>query len=107
MKNFKTLATAAALTALPTLALAQDAAPGFDEIGPYIMTTLPFLIVGSVLLEAFFNIPGMGNLLLVAINERDFPVIQTFTAIFAVIFIVSNILTDVLYALVDPRVRLS
>ncbi len=71
-----------------------------------IMTTLPFLIVGSVLLEYYFNIPGMGNRLLGAIADKDFPVIQTFTAIFAVVFILSNILTDVLYALVDPRVRL-
>ncbi|MEL6960923.1 MAG: ammonium transporter, partial [Pseudomonadota bacterium] len=46
MKFFKTLSVAGALTALPTLALAQDAAPGFDEIGPYIMTTLLFLVGG-------------------------------------------------------------
>jgi Amt family ammonium transporter len=46
MKLLKTLSVAGALTALPTLALAQDAAPGFDEIGPYIMTTLLFLIGG-------------------------------------------------------------
>ena len=73
-----------------------------------VMTTLPFLIVGSVLLEYYFTIPGMGNLLLTAIlSDRDFPVIQAFTAVFAVIFIVSNVLTDVFYALVDPRVRLS
>jgi peptide/nickel transport system permease protein len=71
-----------------------------------VMTTLPFLIMGSVLLEYFFNIPGMGNRLLSAINDRDLPVIETFTAMFAIVIIVSNILTDVLYALVDPRVRL-
>lgn len=71
-----------------------------------IMTTLPFLIMGSVLLEFFFNIPGMGNRLLGAIYDRDLPVIETFTAMFAVLFILSNILTDVLYAFVDPRVRL-
>ena len=72
-----------------------------------IMTTLPFLIMGSLLLERFFSIPGMGNTLLSAVYDRDFPVIQSFTALFAVIFILSNILTDVLYAVVDPRVRLS
>ena len=48
-----------------------------------------------------------GKLLIDAITNRDFPIVQTFTAIFAGIFILSNILTDVLYALVDPRVRLS
>lgn len=70
-----------------------------------IMITLPFLITGSILLEVFFNIPGMGSTLLGAIEDKDFPVIQAFTAVFAGVFIVSNILTDVLYALVDPRVR--
>lgn len=72
-----------------------------------IMTTLPFLIMGSLLLEVYFNIPGMGRVLYKAIQEQDFPVVQVFVAIFAALFILSNILTDVLYALVDPRVRLS
>jgi len=72
-----------------------------------IMTTLPFLIMGSLLLEVYFNIPGMGRVLYKAIQEQDFPVIQSFVTIFAALFILSNILTDVLYALVDPRVRLS
>lgn len=72
-----------------------------------IMITLPFLITGSILLEMFFGIPGMGQTLITAINDKDFPVIQGFTAIFAAVFIVSNILTDVMYALVDPRVRVS
>ena len=71
-----------------------------------IMITLPFLITGSILLEMYFNIPGMGKVLIAAINAKDFPVIQGFTAVFAALFIVSNILTDVLYAVVDPRVRL-
>jgi len=72
-----------------------------------IMTTLPFLVMGSLLLEVYFNIPGMGRVLYKAIQEQDFPVVQAFVAIFAALFILSNILTDVLYALVDPRVRLS
>ncbi len=71
-----------------------------------IMITLPFLITGSILLEMYFNIPGMGRRLILAINAKDFPVIQAFTAIFAALFIVTNILTDVLYAIFDPRVRL-
>jgi len=72
-----------------------------------LMITFPFLIMGSILLEVYFNIPGMGKMLITAINGADFPVIQSFTAVFAVIFILSNILTDVLYAIADPRVRLS
>lgn len=73
----------------------------------YVMITLPFLITGSIVMEMYFNIPGMGRTLITAINSKDFPVIQAFTAVFAAIFILTNILTDVLYALVDPRVRLS
>lgn len=72
-----------------------------------IMVTLPFLIMGSLLLEVFFGIPGMGKTLYKAITDNDFPVTQVFVALFAIFFILSNILTDVLYALVDPRVRLS
>ncbi len=72
-----------------------------------IMITLPFLVMGSLLLEVYFNIPGMGRALFAAITDNDFPVTQTLVAIFAGIFILTIVLTDVLYALVDPRVRLS
>ena len=72
-----------------------------------VMITLPFLIMGSLLLEVYFNIPGMGRALYDSIVQSDFPVAQTLVAIFAGVFILSVILTDVLYALVDPRVRLS
>lgn len=72
-----------------------------------IMISLPFVVTGSILVEVYFNIPGMGRTLIGAIRSSDFPVIQTFTALFAALFIASNILTDVLYALADPRVRLS
>jgi peptide/nickel transport system permease protein len=72
-----------------------------------VVISLPFLIMGSILLEQFFGIPGMGRTLIAAVREKDFPVVQSFTAIFSAIYIVTIILTDVLYALVDPRVRLS
>ena len=55
----------------------------------------------------YFRIPGMGFNLISALNASDFPVIQAFVAVLAALFIISIILTDVLYALVDPRVRLS
>ena len=72
-----------------------------------VMITLPFLITGSFLLEMYFSIPGMGATLIHSILAKDLPVVQCFTAVFAGLFIATNILTDVLYALVDPRVRLS
>ena len=59
MKNIKTLALGAALLALPSMALAQDAAPTFDEIGPYIMTTLLFLVAGFLV---FFMAAGFAML---------------------------------------------
>jgi len=69
--------------------------------------TLPFLITGSILLETYFGIPGMGQTLISAVNAKDFPMVQAFTAVFAALYILTNILTDVLYALVDPRIRLA
>ena len=72
-----------------------------------IMISLPFLIVGSILLEMFFSIPGMGRTLITAIVAKDFPVVEYMSALFAAVVILTVILTDVLYALVDPRVRLS
>lgn len=72
-----------------------------------VMISLPFLLEGAIVVEVYFGIPGMGRTLIGAIESKDFPVIETFTALLAGIFILSNILTDVLYALVDPRVRLS
>jgi peptide/nickel transport system permease protein len=71
-----------------------------------VMITLPFLVTGSILLEQFFGIPGMGYTLLSAITNGDFPVVEVFTAVFAGLFILSLIATDILYALFDPRVRL-
>jgi peptide/nickel transport system permease protein len=71
-----------------------------------VMITLPFLIEGSILVEMYFGIPGMGRTLITAINAKDFPIVQSVTAVFAGVVIITVILTDVLYALVDPRVRL-
>ncbi len=72
-----------------------------------VMITLPFVVVGSLLLEVYFSIPGLGQTLFTHVTNKDFPVTQSIVALLAIIFIASNILTDVLYALVDPRVRLS
>jgi peptide/nickel transport system permease protein len=73
----------------------------------HVMISLPFLIVGSILLEYYFSIPGMGRSLITAIGSKDFPVVRYMSALFALVVILTVILTDVLYAVVDPRVRLS
>lgn len=71
-----------------------------------VIVTIPFLILGSLLLERFFGIPGIGSLTVDAVNTSDLPVIMAMVVISAVLLIVFNILTDVCYALVDPRIRL-
>ena len=76
---------------------------------PILTTTvlsIPFLITGSLLLEMYFGIPGMGNLLLNAINNADYPVIRTLTYVYSLLYIAGSILTDISYTLVDPRVIL-
>jgi len=66
--------------------------------------SIPFLITGSLLLEMYFGIPGMGNLMLNAINSHDYPVIRTLVYIYSLLYIAGSILTDISYTLVDPRV---
>ena len=67
---------------------------------------LPGIFVGSFLIEVFFSIPGLGREVLLAVNRSDYPVIQAVTVYLAVITMVVNLATDVLYKLVDPRVVL-
>lgn len=72
----------------------------------YVIIQLPFLILGALLLESFFSIPGLGGMTLNALNSSDFPVIRAMTVLSAVAYIIFSVLTDVMYTLVDPRVRL-
>jgi peptide/nickel transport system permease protein len=64
------------------------------------------LLTGSVIVESIFSWPGVGLLALDATNARDFPVIQALALLGSFLFIVMNLGVDVLYAWVDPRVRL-
>lgn len=66
--------------------------------------SIPFLITGSLLLEVYFGIPGMGNLMINAINNADYPVIRTLVYVYSLLYIGGSILTDISYTLVDPRV---
>ncbi|MFP8881757.1 MAG: ABC transporter permease [Myxococcota bacterium] len=68
---------------------------------------IPFLILGAFLLERFFSIPGLGDILINAINTGDFPIIKGLSVLIAIAYSFFNLLTDVLYAFVDPRVQLS
>lgn len=71
-----------------------------------VVIEMPFLITGSVLIENFFGIPGLGGTLIKALNDSDFPTIKAFTVISALAYMVFNLLADVLYSIVDPRVKL-
>ncbi len=72
----------------------------------YVILRIPFLILGSLLIESFFGIPGLGGITLKAVNSSDFPVIKAMSVLSAIAIIIFNLLTDVLYKVVDPRVQL-
>ena len=74
--------------------------PILTNVGIY----LPGLFVGSFLLEVFFSIPGLGREIVTAVNRSDFPVIKAVTVYLAVLTMIINLLVDVMYKLVDPRV---
>jgi peptide/nickel transport system permease protein len=69
-----------------------------------VVLAIPFLFLGSLLLERFFGIPGLGYLMVEAIGSRDYFVINAMTYISAILFVLFNLITDICYALVDPRV---
>ena len=69
-----------------------------------ISTQLPGVFIGSFLIEVFFSIPGLGREVFTAVNRSDYPVIQAVTVYLAALTMLINLLTDVLYKFVDPRV---
>jgi peptide/nickel transport system permease protein len=66
---------------------------------------LPFLLSGSVLIETIFAWPGMGRLIVDAIFQRDYPLVMATSFVIAAMVVVGNLIADVLYAVVDPRIR--
>lgn len=69
-----------------------------------VVLAIPFLFLGSLLLERFFGIPGLGYLMIDAIAARDFQIINAMTFIGAILFVIFNLITDICYSIVDPRV---
>jgi peptide/nickel transport system permease protein len=69
--------------------------------------SLGFMLSGTIIIETVFAWPGLGRLIVQAVPGRDFPVIQAGVFLFAVVFVVINLVVDVLYTVVDPRVRLT
>jgi ABC-type dipeptide/oligopeptide/nickel transport system permease component len=65
------------------------------------------LLSGAVLTETVFNLPGVGRTMFESITARDYTVVQAFTLVIAVVYVTVNLIVDVLYAFLDPRIRLS
>jgi peptide/nickel transport system permease protein len=82
-------------------ALRNALIPIITLVGLYI----PVLFSGTVFIESIFAWPGMGQVIYEAINTRDYPVVMAGSFFFAAMVVVANLLADILYAVVDPRIR--
>ena len=69
--------------------------------------TLVFLMGGSVIIETVFSVPGIGRLLVGAILSRDYPITQSVTFIFVFMVLFINLLVDLFYSYLNPRIRYS
>ncbi len=72
-----------------------------------VVVVIPLLFTGSLIMESFFGIPGLGSYTIDAINSQDFAIVRAMVFLGSVLYILGLILTDITYTLVDPRVRLS
>jgi peptide/nickel transport system permease protein len=82
-------------------ALGNAAVPIVTIIG----VSIAMLIGGVVVTESVFNIPGVGRLVLEAVLARDYPIIQALILLFSTLYVLINLVIDVLYSLLDPRIR--
>ncbi|MDB5105242.1 MAG: peptide transporter permease [Fibrobacteres bacterium] len=83
-------------------ALRNSLIPLITVMGPQ----FSFMLLGSVLVEQVFRIPGMGSMFVSAAQQRDYPMLVTSTLIFAAAIMLVNLVVDVLYAFLDPRIKL-
>ena len=72
----------------------------------YVSLSIPYLFTGSLMLESFFGIPGLGNVSINAIHSSDMAVVRAVVVLGALLYQGINLVTDLLYAWLDPRVRL-
>jgi len=72
-----------------------------------VVVILPLLFMGSLIMESFFSIPGLGSYTIDAINSQDFAIVRAMVFLGSVLYVIGLLLTDISYTLVDPRVRLS
>lgn len=99
-------ASAKGVATLPMLlrhALKNAAVPIITVVG----IGVALLMSGVVITESVFNIPGVGRLVVDAIQRRDYPIIQGVMVIFAAVYVLINLAIDILYSFIDPRIRYS
>ena len=77
--------------------------PVVTTLGP----TFAFLVTGSLIVETIFNIPGIGRAFVTAVESRDYPMILGTTILFSIVIALANLVVDVMYVFIDPRVRLT
>lgn len=73
----------------------------------YISLSIPYLFTGSLLIESFFGIPGLGSVSIDAIHSADLAVVRAVVVLGALVYQIVNLATDILYAFLDPRVRVA
>ena len=73
----------------------------------YVSLSIPYLFTGSLLLESFFGIPGLGSVSINAIHSADMAVVRAIVVLGALLYQFVNLITDVLYAVLDPRIRMN
>ncbi|MBV9690252.1 MAG: ABC transporter permease [Ktedonobacteraceae bacterium] len=73
----------------------------------YLGYTISFLVAGAFFIELIFNIPGIADITLLSIQNLDYPVIQATTILLAVVVVLGNLLADILYTVVDPRIKVA
>ena len=66
---------------------------------------LPILVGGAVIMENIFNLPGLGRLMVLALEQRDYPVVSGVNLLFGTAVVLFNLLIDLIYPFLDPRVR--
>ena len=84
-------------------ALRNALIPLITVLGSYI----GFLVTGAFFIEQIFNIPGIAQITLTSVSSRDYPVIQATTILLAIAVVIGNLISDILYAVVDPRIKVS
>ncbi|HLF86428.1 MAG TPA: ABC transporter permease, partial [Nitrospiria bacterium] len=75
--------------------------PVITILGPLTAT----LVTGSFTIEFIFSIPGMGRFFITAVTNRDYPLIMGVTLVYALLIIIANIIVDLIYVYIDPRIR--